>query len=156
MPPRRAAAHRLDECGAGRHRGPAAQAQVGEGPLYCFHTPYHLCHFEAPITIARAALFGDGAVVPAGPPRVEVVAAAKTDLASGTVIDGLGGYTVYGLTENYTTSRREGLLPIGLAEGCRLQRDVCRDQVLRLDDIERPEGRLIDALRAEQDSLFPG
>jgi predicted homoserine dehydrogenase-like protein len=129
--------------------------KLGEGPLYCFHTPYHLCHFEVPNTIARAALFGDGAVVPAGGPMVDVVAAAKTDLERGTVIDGLGGYTVYGLAENYGTSRGEGFLPLGLAEGCRLRRRVLRDEVLRADDVERPEGRLIDSLRAEQDLLFP-
>jgi predicted homoserine dehydrogenase-like protein len=87
---------------------------------------------------------------------VEVVAAAKTDLPGGSVLDGLGGYTVYGLAENYATSYRERLLPIGLSEGCRLRRKIARDQVLCLDDVERPEGRVIDALRAEQDSLFPG
>jgi len=129
--------------------------KLGEGPVYCFHTPYHLCHFEVPNTIARAALFGDGAVVPAARPMVEVIAAAKTDLESGTVIDGLGGYTVYGLAENYATSRREDLLPIGLAEGCRLRRRAPRDAVLHFDDVDRPEGRFIDALRAEQDGLFP-
>jgi predicted homoserine dehydrogenase-like protein len=129
--------------------------KLGEGPVYCFYTPYHLCHFEVATTIARAALFGDGAVVPAGAPMVEVVTAAKTELAAGTVIDGLGGYRVYGLAENYRDSCREGLLPIGLAEGCVLRQSVARDEILHLEDVERPEGRLIDALRAEQEMLFP-
>jgi predicted homoserine dehydrogenase-like protein len=46
------------------------------------------------------------------------------------------------------------LLPIGLAEGCRLKRDLGRDDVLTYDDVEIPAGRLIDRLRAEQDVLF--
>ena len=33
--------------------------KLGEGPLYCVYTPYHLCHFEVPNTIARVALFAD-------------------------------------------------------------------------------------------------
>jgi predicted homoserine dehydrogenase-like protein len=86
---------------------------------------------------------------------VDVVAAAKTDLEPGAVLDGLGGYTVYGLAENHEAVRREGLLPVGLAGGCRLRRRVRRDEVLRAEDVERPEGRLIDSLRAEQDLLFP-
>ena len=44
--------------------------KLGEGPLYCFYTPYHLCHFEVPNTIARAALFGDAALTVTGPPTV--------------------------------------------------------------------------------------
>ena len=42
--------------------------KLGEGPLYCFHTPYHLCHFEVPVTIARAALLQDAAITPLGAP----------------------------------------------------------------------------------------
>ena len=43
--------------------------KLGEGPLYCFHTPYHLCHFEVPVTIARAALLHDAAITPLGRAR---------------------------------------------------------------------------------------
>ena len=71
--------------------------KLGEGPLYCFYTPYHLCHFEAPLSLARAVLFEDAVMAPAGPPRVEVVATAKVDLSSGDKLDGMGGYLTYGL-----------------------------------------------------------
>ena len=89
-------------------------------------------------------------------PRVDVVATAKTDLTAGTVIDALGGYHSYGQCETYDASRAEGLLPMGLAEGCKLLRDVKKDQVLTYADVEVPEGRLVDQLRAEQDEAFPG
>jgi predicted homoserine dehydrogenase-like protein len=46
------------------------------------------------------------------------------------------------------------LLPRGLAPGGRGVRDVARDQVLTYDDVELPEGRLSDRLRAEQDAMF--
>jgi predicted homoserine dehydrogenase-like protein len=143
----------------GTHPDPAQQHylnlyKLGEGPLYCFYTPYHLCHFEVPNTVARAVLFGDAAIAPAGPPRVDVVAAAKADLAADETLDGLGGYMTYGLAENTDVALAERLLPIGLAEGCRLKREVRRDEVLSYEDVELPEGRLADRLRAEQDSAF--
>ena len=128
--------------------------KMGEGPLYCFYTPWHLCHFEVPLTVARAVLFGDAAIAPAGPPVVEVVAAAKVDLESGEELDALGGYLTYGLAENADLARSENLLPIGLAEGCRLRRAVAKDDVLTFDDVELPAGRLIDELRREQAAYF--
>ena len=128
--------------------------KLGEGPLYCFYTPYHLCHFEVPNTVARAVLFGDAAIQPLGAPHVDVVTAAKTDLRAGETLDGLGGYHTYGLAENSDVAARERLLPIGLAEGCRLLRDLPRDTVLTYDDVEIPAGRLCDRLRAEQDAHF--
>src|SRR5687768_3334516 len=81
--------------------------KLGAGPLYCFYTPYHLCHFEVPNTVARAVLFGDAALSPLGGPLVEVVATAKKDLRAGETIDGLGGYMTYGLAENSGTARAE-------------------------------------------------
>jgi predicted homoserine dehydrogenase-like protein len=62
----------------------------------------------------------------------------------------------YGLCENAQIVQAQRLLPIGLAEGCRLLRNVSRDQVLAYDDVELPAGRLCDKLRLEQDVLFFG
>jgi len=128
--------------------------KLGEGPLYCFYTPMHLCHFEVPNTVARAVLFGDAAIAPLGGPLVDVVAAAKIDLEAGQELDTLGGYTVYGLAENSDVVGAERLLPIGLAPGCRVARGVAKDAVLTYDDVELPTGRLADRLRGEQDARF--
>jgi len=128
--------------------------KLGEGPLYCFTTPYHLCHFEVPATVARAVCFGDATLAPLGGIRVEVVAAAKVDLAPGDELDGPGGYLTYGLAENADAATRERLLPMGLAEGCRVTRPVEQDAVLTFEDVEVPVGRFVDALRAEQNELF--
>jgi len=130
--------------------------KLGEGPLYSFYTPYHLCHFEVPLSVARVVLCGDAVLQPIDGPKVDVVTTAKTDLKAGTVIDTLGGYHSYGQAETYDVSRAEQLLPMGLAEGCKLLRDVKKDQVLTYADVEVPEGRIVDQLRAEQDEAFPG
>lgn len=128
--------------------------KLGEGPLYCFYTPYHLCHFEVPNTVARAVLFEDAAITPSEGLRVDVVTTAKTDLKQGDVLDGMGFYMTYGQCENADVVAKQRLLPIGLAEGCRLKRDISKDQVLSYEDVEIPDGRLCDKLRSEQDKHF--
>ena len=128
--------------------------KLGKGPLYSFYTPYHLCHFEVPTSLARAVLFGDAVIAAAGPPRVEVVATAKRDLAAGAVLDGLGGYDTYGEAETAAVTRDDRLLPMGVTEGCILRRDVSQDSALRYDDVVLPPGRLVDALRQQQAELF--
>jgi predicted homoserine dehydrogenase-like protein len=127
--------------------------KLGTGPLYSFYQPYHLCHFEVPTTIARAALLGDATIRPLGAPSVEVVTTAKTDLAAGTVLDALGGYHYYGQAEKASVTRDERLLPVGVAEGCVLTRDVPKDATLTYDDVRLPEGRLVDRLREAQAAL---
>lgn len=129
--------------------------KLGDGPLYTFYTPYHLCHLEAPLSLARAALLGDPVVTPLAGPVVEVVAAAKRDLRAGEELDGIGWYMTYGLCENAATAAAEDLLPMGVAEGCRLLADVPKDQVLTRADVELPAGRTRDRLRDEQAQRWP-
>jgi predicted homoserine dehydrogenase-like protein len=129
--------------------------KMGAGPLYTFYAPFHLPPLETPLTVARAVLFGDAAVAPAGRPRCDAVAVAKRNLKAGEVLDGPGGFTCYALLENYEVSRRDGLLPMGVSEGCRLVREVARDQALTYRDVQLPEGRLCDRLRREQEKTFP-
>jgi predicted homoserine dehydrogenase-like protein len=128
--------------------------KLGKGPLYSFYTPYHLCHFEVPNTIARAVDFADAALTPPAGPRVDVVATAKQDLRAGHTVDGLGGYDTYGVAEATAVTRTEGLLPMGVAEGCVLTRDVPKDAVLTYADVTLPAGRLVDQLREEQEKVF--
>jgi predicted homoserine dehydrogenase-like protein len=128
--------------------------KMGEGPVYCFSTPYHLCHFELPNSVARAVLFHDAAIAPLGPPCVDVVATAKKDLRAGDVLDGMGGFASYGQCENSDIVRSEGLLPMGLAEGCRLNHDIDRDQAIRFGDVTLPGELRSHQLWNEQNALF--
>jgi predicted homoserine dehydrogenase-like protein len=126
----------------------------GDGPLYSFYTPQHLCHFEVPTSVARAVLLNDPVLAPQGGPVVEVVATAKRDLEAGEVLDGIGGYTAYGQCDNADVVAGEGLLPMGIAEGCRLTRAIPRDAVIGYADVELPPGRRVDKLRTEQGERF--
>lgn len=130
--------------------------KMGEGPLYPFWIPYHLVHFEAPNAIARVIIFGDEVAPPLGGPVVEVCAVAKRDLKSDEVLDEYGMYMTYGEAANVDEMNTQRYLPEGLVEGCKMKRDVAKDQVLTYDDVELPEGRLADKLRAEQYRYFRG
>lgn len=129
--------------------------KLGKGPLYTFYTPYHLCHLEAPHTVARAVLFRDAAVSADVGHVLDVVAVAKRDLKAGETLDMIGGYTFYGLAENAVDSTAAAHVPVAVAEGCVLTRDVAQDQILESEDIRVPPGRLIDRLRSEQSTMFP-
>ena len=128
--------------------------KLGEGPLYSFYVPYHLTVFEVPLSVARVALFKDVIIAPLAGPVVDVITTAKVDLQAGETLDGLGGYHTYGQCENADVVSRDNLLPMGLAEGCRLKRSVTKDQVLTYDDVELPSDRIAHRLRAEQNLYF--
>jgi predicted homoserine dehydrogenase-like protein len=128
--------------------------KMGDGPLYVFYTPYHLCHLEAPLTVARAVLLRDAALTPLAGPICDVIAIAKRDLKAGEELDGIGGFTTYGMLENSDICQAENLLPMGLSEGCRLTCDVPQDYPLTYADVQVPAGRLCDTLRDEQAAYF--
>jgi len=128
--------------------------KMGDGPLYVFYTPFHLPQLEIPLTVARAVLFKDATVAPLGGPACDAIAVAKRDLKAGEMLDGMGGFTCYTLIENYDISRKEDALPIGVSEGCKLKRDVSKDQLVTYEDVELPRDRLCDRLRREQDAYF--
>jgi predicted homoserine dehydrogenase-like protein len=127
--------------------------KMGSGPLYTFYRPHHLSPLEVPLSIARAALFGDAALAPKEALSCEVVTLVKKDMKRGETLDGMGGFTAYGMLENYETAQSENLLPIGLSEGCILKRDLSKDETVTYNDVEMPRGRLCDKLRAEQENL---
>lgn len=126
--------------------------KMGAGPDYLFFRPYHLCHLETPLSVAEAVLYREPTIAPKGGPVTEVVAVAKRDLRAGEVLDGIGGYTVYGQVDSMERSR--GLLPIGLAQNAVLNRPVAAGEVVPLEFVEFPEGDYMFNLRCLQDKLF--
>jgi predicted homoserine dehydrogenase-like protein len=130
--------------------------KLGDGPLFPFFMPYHLVHFEVPISIARVVLFRDSVAKPLAGPVVEVCAVAKRDIAAGEVLDDYGMYMTYGEAVNADDMSREQYLPEGLVEGCKLRRGIKKDEVIKYADVDLPPGRLADRLRAEQYRHFRG
>ncbi len=109
--------------------------RLGPGPFYVFHRPYHLGHIEAMACVAEAFLDGSAVLQPTHGFVTNVYAYAKKDLKIGEALDGIGGYAAYGLIENCADNVARPGLPICLAEGVSLRRDIRKDEKIRLDDV---------------------
>ena len=99
------------------------------------YKPYHLIGLELNISILSAALRGE----PTGQPhgfRGDVASVAKRDLRAGEMLDGEGGYTVWGKLMPAAASLAAGALPIGLAHRVKLKNDVAHGAVVRWSDVE--------------------
>ncbi len=125
-------------------------AEVGKGPFFVFDRPYHLVHIEAMRCVAEAYLDRQPLLAPRAGLKTDVYAYAKRDLRRGERLDGVGGYTCYGLIENRNenvpvTGRQAGL-PICLSEGVTVARDLRKDDKIYLEDVlydpERSDFRL--------------
>jgi predicted homoserine dehydrogenase-like protein len=94
-------------------------------------------------------------LVPTGGDGAGVV--AKRDLAVGEVLDGEGGYTVWGKLLPAATSMQMGGLPLGLAHGPTVVRPVKKGQSLCWDDVVMDTTTRAYALRKELEAGFvPG
>ena len=124
--------------------------KMGDGPLYLFYQPFHLPPWQIVHSVARAALFHDPTITPRGAPACDTITHAKRDLRAGEVLDGMGGFTGYGLVERGDVCRRERFLPIAVSLDCTLKVDVPKDRPITYDEVELPADRLVDRLRDEQ------
>src|SRR5712672_1473835 len=106
----------------------------GSGAYAAMYKPYHLIGLELGISVLSAALRGE----PTGQTGAfngDVVAVAKRALSAGESLDGEGGYTVWGKLVPAARSLAEGAVPIGLAHGVKLVRDVAAGQTVRWSDV---------------------
>ncbi|MGC2810915.1 MAG: Gfo/Idh/MocA family oxidoreductase [Bradyrhizobium sp.] len=105
------------------------------GRYAAMYKPYHLIGLELNISILSAALRGE----PTGQPhdfRGDVASVAKRDLRAGEMLDGEGGYTVWGKLMPAAASLAAGALPIGLAHRVKLKNDVAHGTAVRWSDVE--------------------
>ena len=127
----------------------------GDRDHHILYRPYHLASLETPITIAKAVLNHDHAIVPLGAPISETVAVAKKDIKAGEKIDGIGGYCVRGVLETHADLVKNNNVPIGLVGGSSVaMRDIKDGTFLTYDDIEIDETTTVYRLRKLQDSTF--
>jgi len=98
------------------------------------YKPFHLIGMELSVSVLSAALRGE-ATGSTRAWRGDAVAVTKKPLKAGDMLDGEGGFTVWGKAVPAARSAQDGLLPIGLAHKVPLRRDVGAGQVLRMDDV---------------------
>lgn len=125
----------------------------GKDGCFVIYRPFHLASVEAPLSIGEAVL-DRRASFRSAHWTAEVVATAKSELASGTVLEGIGGHHVHGTTLDADNARADDLLPIGLAATSTLARDVPAGQHLTYADVRLDEKRPLVAMRRMQDALL--
>jgi predicted homoserine dehydrogenase-like protein len=116
---------------------------------------WHLIGLELGISVASIGLRGEPTGV-ATCFNADVAATAKRDLKVGEVLDGEGGYTVFGKLVPARRSLAHGVLPLGLAHGLRLVRPVAKDQSLTWEDVAVDDTVPAYRLRREMEALFAG
>jgi predicted homoserine dehydrogenase-like protein len=122
------------------------------GRYAAMYKPFHLIGLELGISVLSAALRGE----PTGSSRVfrgDAVAVAKRDLAPGDMLDGEGGYTVWGKLLPAAKSLAVKALPIGLAHGIKVTRPIRAGSVVSQDDVEELLDGQVMKLRQEAESL---
>ena len=130
------------------------QRDMGPGPYYTLYRPYHLCSIEVPLSIAQCVLYGESSGNPKGALVSECIAVAKKDLKKGETLDGIGEFCYRGSIELAPVAKKEKLLPLGLAKGCILVKDVPRDTVITYDMVAMPKETVLLQLRRIQDQLY--
>jgi predicted homoserine dehydrogenase-like protein len=119
-----------------------------DGRVAALWRPSHLVGLELGTSVARAVLAGE----PTGSPRAaiaQVACRAKRELRPGEVIDGEGGEHVFGALRGAVTGAGIDVLPMGLARGARLLRDVARGAEVTRADVELPSSGAAGLLYAE-------
>lgn len=123
--------------------------KMGRGPFYLFYRPYHLVHVEAMRCVAEAVLEKRALLSPEHGFQTNVYAYAKRPLRKREKLDGIGGYTCYGLIDNCRDQAGTPGLPICLSEDVVVTRDFSRDEKILMSDIGYDPDRFDFRLHSE-------
>jgi predicted homoserine dehydrogenase-like protein len=123
------------------------------GRYAALYRPIHMIGLELGVSVASAALRGEPTGAPTGF-RSDVAATAKRALRRGEVLDGEGGFCVWGKQVAAERSLAAGLLPLGLAHDVRLERDVAEGECLTWSDVAYDENDLAVKVRREMEAAF--
>jgi predicted homoserine dehydrogenase-like protein len=123
------------------------------GKYAALYRPIHMIGLELGISVASATLRNEPTGAPTGF-RSDVVATAKRDLKAGEMLDGEGGFCVWGKQTSADTSLERELLPLGLAHNVKLKRDIAEGQPLRWSDVVYDPDDTAVKVRREMEAAF--
>lgn len=123
------------------------------GRYFTLYKRWHLIGLEVGLSVASVALRGEATGVPARW-QADVIATAKRDLKPGEVLDGEGGYTVWGKLMPAAKSAQAGGVPLGLAHDIKVVRPVPAGQSLTWNDVAMDTTTRAWAIRQEMQESF--
>jgi predicted homoserine dehydrogenase-like protein len=124
------------------------------GRYFTLYRRWHLIGLEVGVSVASVALRAEATGV-ATCWNADVIATAKRDLREGEILDGEGGYTVWGKLQPARKSVEYGGLPLGLAHGVELLRPVRKGEMLRWADVAIDTDTRAYRLRREMEAMYP-
>ena len=123
------------------------------GRYAALYRPIHMIGLELGISIASATLRKEPTGAPTGF-RSDVVATAKRDLKAGEMLDGEGGFCVWGRQTPAERSLERGLLPLGLTQNIRLTRDIALGSALTWEAVAYDPAGAAVKVRREMEAAF--
>jgi predicted homoserine dehydrogenase-like protein len=123
------------------------------GRYAALYRPIHMIGLELGISVASAALRHEPTGAPSGF-RSDVAATAKRNLKKGEVLDGEGGFCVWGKQTSAEVSLEQGYFPLGLAQNVKLKRDIAEGERLKWADVEFDPNDKAVRVRREMEAVF--
>ena len=130
--------------------------KVGKGPYFAFIRPFHLTSLEAPLTCARAVLYGKPDMAPLNRPAAQASAIAKRDIPSGDTLGQVGETDYRAWIMAAQRARAARALPAGLLQDARATRTIRKGELITADNAELPEDAAIVRLWRRQEKLIFG
>jgi predicted homoserine dehydrogenase-like protein len=123
------------------------------GKYSCLYRPIHMIGLELGLSVASAALRKEATGAPVMF-NADVIATAKRDLKPGEMLDGEGGFCVWGKQTPADTSLAQGYLPLGLAHNVKLKNPIKVGERLKWSDVEYDPKSLAVTVRREMEAAF--
>jgi predicted homoserine dehydrogenase-like protein len=124
---------------------------MGPGPYYTLYRPYHLCAIETTVSIAEAVIYGESTIVSKNMVS-EVATIAKRDLKVGEVAGEIGSADIFGRTYLFEEAHAQKAVPLGLATGGKVIKDIAKGEMLTEDNFEPDAAMFVYELRKVQDA----
>lgn len=123
------------------------------GKYICLYRPYHMIGLELNVSVASVGLRKE----PTGYPKMfnaDVVSIAKCNIPAGTILDGEGGYYVYGDIMPAKESVSNGYLPLGFSGGKKVLHNIKAGEIITYDKIEYDKNCLTMQMRREMEKMI--
>lgn len=131
-----------------------SQRGMGKGPYFQLYRPYHLCSVEVPLTVAQTVIYNESSGHPKAGLVSECIAVAKRDTKKGETLDNIGETCYRASIELANVAKKQNLLPLGLAKGTIVKKDLKKDQVITYDMVEFKKETVLHDLRNLMDKLY--
>ncbi len=124
---------------------------MGNGPNYLFFRPFHLTSLETLTSVYRVVLYNEPTIVSEYKAFSDVIAVAKRDLKKGEKMDGIGGFSVYGIIERHEIAKQNNFVPIALIDGAIVEKDISKGSLITFDQIKLKRTVLLDLYEMQEE-----